>query len=275
MNSTTPDPKDACTADPTEDRHRGPDFAGRVAVLTGGAQGIGFAAAQIIGNGGAAIAILDWDQDAADRAVESLEARGITAVAAHSDVADQASVAAAFARVRSELGRVDVLVNNAGVAGPNRPVWETPPDFMRRMFEVHVMGAYHCIVEAVPGMIDAGYGRIVNVASVAGKEGNAGGGAYSAAKAGLIGLTKSLGKELAGEGQDVLANAITPGMVTTGIAGRSGVSEERNQQLTALIPMGRQAHPDELGQLIAFVASDRLTFTTGSVFDASGGRATY
>ncbi|WP_086709071.1 SDR family NAD(P)-dependent oxidoreductase [Streptomyces antimycoticus] len=256
-----------------DERHRGPDFSGRVAVVTGGAQGIGYAAAEIMGDGGAAVAILDWDKDAADRAVASLSARGIRALALHADVTDQSSVKSAFGDIRARFGRVDALVNNAGVAGPNRPVWETPPDFMRRMFEVHVMGAYHCIAEVVPGMIDVGYGRIVNVASVAGKEGNAGGGAYSAAKAGLIALTKSLGKELARK--DVLANAITPGMVTTGIGARSGVSEERNQQLTALIPMGRQAHPDELGHLIAFVASDRLTFTTGSVFDASGGRATY
>lgn len=273
MNVTTNAAEDEHMTDTREQRHRGPDFTGRVAVLTGGAQGIGYAAAQIMGGGGAAVAILDWDKEAADRAVAALSDRGIRALALNADVADQPSVTSAFDEVRATLGRPDILVNNAGVAGPNRPVWETPPDFMRRMLDIHVMGAYHCIVEAVPGMIDAGYGRIVNVASVAGKEGNAGGGAYSAAKAGLIALTKSLGKELARKG--VLANAVTPGMVTTGISTRSGVSEERNQQLTALIPMGRQAQPDELGHLIAFMASDLLTFTTGSVFDASGGRATY
>jgi 3-oxoacyl-[acyl-carrier protein] reductase len=241
--------------------------------VTGGAQGIGFAAAQIMADGGAAVALLDWDREAGLAAASRLESQGARALAVHADVSDQTSVKAAFAEVLAEYGHIDILVNNAGVAGPNRVLWETPPDFMRKMLDIHVMGAYHCIVEAVPVMIQGGYGRIVNVASVAGKEGNAGGGAYSAAKAGLIAMTKSLGKELAQK--DVIVNAVTPGMVTTGISSRSGVSEERNQQLTAMIPMGRQAQPDELGQLIAFAASDRLTFTTGSVFDASGGRATY
>lgn len=257
-----------------EQRMMAPDFTGRVAVLTGGAQGIGYAAASIMVAGGAAVALIDWDDDAAAVAVESLQARGGRAIALHADVADQGSVKAAFEEIDAAYGRVDVLVNNAGVAGPNRVLWETPPDFMKQMFDIHVMGAYHCIVEAVPRMLDGGYGRIVNVASVAGKEGNSGGGAYSAAKAGLIALTKSLGKELART--NVIANAITPGMVTTGLGARNGgVDEARQKQLTDMIPMGRQGRPGEIGELIAFAASERLSFTTGSVFDASGGRATY
>ena len=258
----------------SDKRSVAPDFSGRVAVLTGGAQGIGFAAACVMVDGGASVALIDWDDEAAAKAVASLKARGGRALALHADVADQASVKAAFQKIDATFGRVDVLVNNAGVAGPNRVVWETPPDFMKQMFDIHVMGAYHCIVEAVPRMLDGGYGRIVNVASVAGKEGNAGGGAYSAAKAGLIALTKSLGKELAKS--NIIANAVTPGMVTTGLGLRNGgVDEARQQQLTDMIPMGRQGRPSEIGELIAFAASDRLSFTTGSVIDASGGRATY
>jgi len=250
-----------------------PDFTGRVAVITGGSQGIGLASARIMAAGGATIAILDVDESTGREAVKSLVAHGGEAMVVRTDVSDQAQVKAAFKSVLEAYGRIDILVNNAGITGPASPVWEIQPEYFERLLRVHLLGAYYCIVEAVPQMLAHDYGRIVNVASVAGKEGNAGSGGYSAAKAGLIGLTKSLGKELAQT--NVLANAVTPGVIETNLGKRDGSTPEHIERLIAKIPMGRKGLPEEVGELIAFAASDLVTFTTASIFDASGGRTTY
>jgi NAD(P)-dependent dehydrogenase (short-subunit alcohol dehydrogenase family) len=250
------------------------DFSGRVAAVTGGSQGIGFAAADLMAAGGARIAILDIDEETSAKAVARLgENHGASAIAVRTDVSDQDAVKAAFARIDAEFGRLDVLVNNAGITGPASPVWEIPTEYFHRLLGVHLLGAFYCITEAVPMMLARDYGRIVNVASMAGKEGNAGSGGYSAAKAGLIALTKSMGKELARTG--VLANAVTPGVIETNLGKRDGSSPDHIAELIAKIPMGRKGQPSEVGELIAWLASDRCSFSTGAVFDASGGRATY
>jgi NAD(P)-dependent dehydrogenase (short-subunit alcohol dehydrogenase family) len=250
------------------------DFGDRVAAVTGGSQGIGFAAARIMAAGGARIVILDIDEEMSQKAVAHLaEVSDVPATAIHTDVSDQAAVKAAFAQIADDCGRLDVLVNNAGITGPASPVWEIETAYFQRLLAVHLLGAFYCITEAVPMMLANDYGRVVNVASVAGKEGNSGSGGYSAAKAGLIGLTKSLGKELALTG--IRANAVTPGVIETNLGKRDGSTPEHIARLIAKIPMGRKGQPDEVGELIAWVASDRCTFTTASVFDVSGGRTTY
>jgi 2-dehydro-3-deoxy-L-rhamnonate dehydrogenase (NAD+) len=249
------------------------EFTDRVAIVTGGARGIGYAAAQIMASRGAAVAVLDLDGDAASQAAQSLAPLGAGAIGLAADVSEPEAVQAAFEKTVSEFDKVDILVNNAGITGPTRNVWEIDPEYFDRLLKVHLLGAWHCIREAVPRMLEQDYGRIVNVASVAGKEGNPGSGGYSAAKAGLIALTKSLAKELATT--NVLANAVTPGVIDTEMARNSEASKEHMDLLKSKIPMGRVGRPEEVGELIAFAASDRVTFTTGSIFDASGGRTTY
>lgn len=249
------------------------EFTDRVAIVTGGARGIGYAAAQIMASRGAAVAVLDLDADAASKAADTLAPLGAGAIGLPADVSDPDAVRVAVEKTVSEFGKVDVLVNNAGITGPTRNVWEIEPEYFDRLLKVHLLGAWHCIREVVPRMLEQDYGRIVNVASVAGKEGNPGSGGYSAAKAGLIALTKSLAKELATT--NVLTNAVTPGVIDTGMARNSEASKEHMDLLKSKIPMGRVGRPEEVGELIAFAASDRVTFTTGSIFDASGGRTTY
>jgi 3-oxoacyl-[acyl-carrier protein] reductase len=249
------------------------DFTGRVAIVTGGARGIGRAAAEIMAAGGASVALLDLDgEEARVAAAELSDGRG-PALGLAVDVADPDQVHAVVRDVLAHYGHIDVLVNNAGISGPTTTLWEMDPDYFDRLLQVHLVGAWHCLREVVPHMRERDYGRIVNVASVAGKEGNAGSGGYSAAKAGLIAMTKSLAKELAGS--NVLANSVTPGVIDTEMARSSGASQEHMDLLISKIPMGRVGRPEEVGQLIAFAASDLVTFTTGSIFDASGGRTTY
>ena len=242
------------------------DLEGRVAAVTGGAQGIGRAAAERLAASGAAVAI--WDRDAA-QAARTAEAIGARAVAV--DMTDLAAVEAAEAETVKALGSLDVLVNNAGIAGPNAPLAEYPPEAWAAVMRLNLDGVFHGCRAVVPGMIARGYGRIVNVASVAGKEGNPNAGAYSASKAGVIALTKSLGKELAQH--DVSVNCVTPAAARTAIFEQ--MSEAHVAFMLSKIPRGRFVTVEEVASMIAWLASEEMRFTTGGVFDVSGGRATY
>lgn len=242
------------------------DLSGRKAIVTGGAKGIGLGIAQRLTNAGAAVAI--WDQNPMSRngATASTFAR-IEEV----DVADWRSVAAAYERTRAAFNNIDILVNNAGVNGPTVPTWEYPLDAWQRVIDVDLTGVFHCCRAVAADMQQTGYGRIVNIASVAGKEGNANGSAYSAAKAGVIALTKSLGKELAQSG--VTVNCLTPAMVETDLL--QEMTPEYIAGVKAKIPMGRFGTIQENADMVAWLCSAECSFTTGGVFDVSGGRATY
>jgi 3-oxoacyl-[acyl-carrier protein] reductase len=247
------------------------DLAGRAAVVTGGARGLGQACAERLLESGAAVSL--WDVDAAGlrSAAAVLGGAGRTVHVAEVDVTDERSVAAGAKSAEEALGKIDVLINNAGITGPNRTSWEYDPADWRRVIEVDLTGAFLCARAVVPGMIRRGYGRIVNMASVAGKEGNPNAPAYSAAKAGLIGFTKSLGKELATSG--VLVNCVTPAAAQTDLFRQ--MTEQHIAYMRAKIPMNRLAEPREIAALVAWLASEECSFSTGGVFDLSGGRATY
>jgi NAD(P)-dependent dehydrogenase (short-subunit alcohol dehydrogenase family) len=244
------------------------DFAGKRAVVTGGAQGIGFAIAAKLSAAGAQVAL--WDRDVAltGEAVANLGggARGVEV-----DVTNPESVAAAVVESTNEAGGIDILVNNAGIAGANATVWEYPLDEWRRVLDIDLNGVFYCCNAVAPVMIAQDYGRIVNIASIAGKEGNPNASAYSAAKAGVIALTKSLGKELADTG--IRVNCVTPAAARTRIFDQ--MSEEHIGYMLSKIPMGRFVAVEEVASLVAWLASDECAFSTGAVFDISGGRATY
>jgi 2-dehydro-3-deoxy-L-rhamnonate dehydrogenase (NAD+) len=244
------------------------DLKGRVAVITGGAQGIGYAVAERFIASGAKVVL--WDIDAALLA-KAQAALGAAASATSVELTDASAVAAATAAVLAQHARIDVLVNNAGITGGNAPTWELTPEMWRRTIDVNLVAPYLTCHSVVPTMIKQGYGRIVNVASVAGKEGNPNASHYSASKAGLIALTKSLAKELATKG--ILVNAVSPA------AAKTAIFEQMTQQhidyMLAKIPMGRFVEPHEIAAAIAWLASEDCSFTTGSVLDLSGGRATY
>jgi 2-dehydro-3-deoxy-L-rhamnonate dehydrogenase (NAD+) len=244
------------------------DFRNRRAVVTGGAAGIGFAVAQRLTASGAKVALWDRDERALASASERLDRKAVTQVI---DVADASAVERAAKSLSSELGGIDVLVCSAGITGPNSTTWEYPVEAWRQVFDVNVHGLFYCNRAFVPLMLDNGYGRIVNIASVAGKEGNPNAPAYSASKAAVIGLTKSLGKELAKTG--IRVNCVTPAAV------RTAIFEQMTQQhidfMLSKIPMGRFGSVDEIAALVCWLASEDCSFSTGAVFDASGGRATY
>ncbi len=246
------------------------DLAGRKAVVTGGARGIGLAIAERLLASGAEVSLWDMDAHALDAATKRLVGKGAV-YATVVDVADAASVNAACQAAIGQLGKIDILVNNAGITGPNRKTWEYSPEDWRKVLEVDLTGPFLCTRAIVPRMIKDGYGRIVNIASIAGKEGNPNAPAYSAAKAGLIGLTKSLGKELAGTG--VIVNCVTPAAVETEIFKQ--MTEEHIQYMLSKIPMGRFGKVGEIAALVAWLCSEDCSFSTGAVFDISGGRATY
>jgi 3-oxoacyl-[acyl-carrier protein] reductase len=213
-----------------------------------------------------------WDIDAAalDKAVASLK-QSDRVHAAIVDVTDEASIAAAVDALIRDAGRVDILVNNAGITGGNAPLWQLAPEVWRRVVEVNLVAPYLVCRAVVPHMIAAGYGRIVNIASIAGKDGNPDASHYSASKAGLIGLTKSLGKELATTG--VLVNAIAPAAAKTELFGQ--MSEAHIDYMLSKIPMNRFVTVDEIAAMVAWLASEECSFSTGAVFDISGGRAVY
>jgi len=246
------------------------DLSGRFAVVTGGAQGIGRAIVERFLDSGAAVAIWDRDRALAEKTAGELKARNrIAAVAV--DVTKLAEVERAREETTAAFGRIDILVNNAGIAGPNVKTWEYPPEAWAQVMAINLDGPFHCCRALVPGMIAQNYGRIVNIASIAGKEGNPNAPAYSASKAGLIALTKSLGKELADK--DIAVNAITPAAAKTAIFDQ--MSQEHIDYMLAKIPRGRFVLVEEIAALAAFCASADCSFTTGAVFDISGGRATY
>ena len=246
------------------------DLGGRVAVVTGGAQGIGRAIAERLLDSGAAVAL--WDANAATLAdcAAELRARGPVSTAVV-ELTDEAQVAASAASTLAAHGQIDVLVNNAGITGGNAPTWELEPAVWRRTLEVNLVAPYLVCRAVVPHMIGRGRGRIVNIASIAGKEGNPNASHYSASKAGLIALTKSLSKELATHG--VLVNAITPAVAKTAMF--DSMTAAHIEYMRAKIPMGRFLEPAEAAALVAWLASDDCSFSTGAVFDLSGGRATY
>jgi 3-oxoacyl-[acyl-carrier protein] reductase len=187
------------------------------------------------------------------------------------DVTDPGAVSAAVQTTRERFGGLDILVNNAGIAGPNHPLWEYPLEAWRQVVEVNLLGTFYCCRAVVPVMLDGGYGRIINIASIAGKEGNPQASAYSASKAGVIGLTKSLGKELACHG--ILVHCVTPAAVETDLFQQ--MTPEHIQYMLSRIPMGRFGQTTEIAALVAWLASEECSFSTGGVFDISGGRATY
>ena len=246
------------------------DLEGRRAVITGGAQGIGRAVAERFLESGAAVALWDLDADLLGQTAGELASRGrVHAVTA--DVTVPEAVEAALADTVSGLGKIDILVNNAGIAGPAVKVWDYPIEAWRQVIDLDLTAVFLCCRAVVPGMRARGYGRIVNIASIAGKEGNPNASAYSAAKAGVIALTKSLGKELAE--QDIAVNCVTPAAAKTRIFEQ--ITQEHIDYMLSKIPRGRFVTVEEVAALVAWLASEDCSFTTGGVFDISGGRATY
>ena len=246
------------------------DLAGRVAIVTGGVSGIGLAIAQRMAESGAALSL--WDRDATALARIAKELAAKTKVhTANVDVASHQQVAAAVKDTASALGKIDILVNSAGVAGANAMLWEFPVDEWVRVHNVNLHGVFYACREVVPYLQKNGYGRIVNIASVAGKEGNPSASAYSSSKAAVIGLTKSLGKELAKTG--IRVNCVTPAAVKTAIFDQ--MSQQHIDFMLSKIPMGRFGKIEEIAALVAWLCSEDCSFSTGAVFDLSGGRATY
>ena len=242
------------------------DLAGRGAVITGGAQGIGRAVAERLLGSGAQVAILDRDIDLARKTAEET---GATAVAV--EVSDWDSVSQAMDQARQALGSIDIAVFSAGIAGKNATVADYPVDEWRRVIDIDLTGIFHCCKAVLPSMREQGYGRIVNIASIAGKEGNPNAGAYSAAKAGVIALTKTLGKENAD--LDISVNCVTPAAARTAIFDQ--ISQEHIDYMLSKIPRGRFLEVGEAAAMIAWMCSAECAFTTGATFDLSGGRATY
>jgi 3-oxoacyl-[acyl-carrier protein] reductase len=243
---------------------------GRHAIVTGGARGIGLAIARRYLAAGASVAL--WDVDAAvlTGAQQALAPLG-TVSAELVDVRDEAQIARAASQSQERFGAIDILVNNAGVLGPTVPAWEHTPAQWRNVLDVNLTGAWLCCRAVAPVMLAQRRGRIVNIASVAGKEGNGFNAAYSASKAGLIALTKSLGKELATTG--VLVNVVAPAVISTPM--NDSTAPDVLAHITSLIPMRRIGRAEEVAELVAWLASDKVSFSTGAVYDISGGRATY
>ncbi|MBM7408124.1 MULTISPECIES: SDR family NAD(P)-dependent oxidoreductase [Sphingomonas] len=242
-------------------------FAGQVAVVTGGASGLGLASAKRIIAEGGKVALWDVNPEALAAAKDGIGAAHVVAL----DVSDQQAVEAAAAATFEALGRIDVLVASAGITGATKPAHEFPIDSWLRVIDINLNGIFYCVRAVVPYMLRHGYGRIVNVASVAGKEGNPNASAYSASKAGVIGFTKSLGKELAGSG--IIANALTPATFESPILAQ--LPQSQVDYMRSKIPMGRLGEVEESAAMVCFMASEECSFTTAATFDTSGGRTTF
>jgi 3-oxoacyl-[acyl-carrier protein] reductase len=246
------------------------DLKNRAAVITGGARGIGYAIAQRMLASGASVAL--WDLDAQRLALSAAELARAGKVTTHTvNVTDEAAVARATADTEAAHGRIDILVASAGITGPNVKTWEYTPQDFRQVLEINLVGLYLCNRAVVPVMMKHGYGRIVNIASIAGKEGNPNAPAYSASKAGVIALTKSLGKELAAT--NIRVNCITPAAAQTEMFAQ--MTQQHIDFMLSKIPMNRFVKVEEIAAMVGWMCSEECSFTTGSVFDISGGRATY
>lgn len=246
------------------------DLQGKCAIVTGGARGIGLAIAQRLLVSGASCSL--WDRDAEALALAAKDLAGLGNVhTAAVDLTQAASVDAAAGATFTAFGRVDILVNNAGIAGANKKTWEFTPEEWQQVLQVNLFGMFLCCRAVVPKMMEQAYGRIVNIASIAGKEGNPNASHYSASKAGVIALTKSLAKETARSG--VIVNCITPAVIKTDIFNQ--MSPEHIDYMLSKIPMGRFGLKEEAAALVAWLCSSDCSFSTGAVFDLSGGRATY
>lgn len=244
------------------------DFSGKTAVVTGGAQGIGLAVAERLLASGARVA--SWDMNS-DRNAASVQPYGDQACAVTCDVSNWDQVTRAVTETEAALGNIDIIVNSAGIAGPNATVEDYDNDDWNQIIAINLTGTYHVNKAVVPGMRSRGYGRILNIASIAGKEGNPNASAYSASKAGVIGFTKSLGKELAGH--DIAVNCVTPAAARTPIFDQ--MSQEHIDYMLAKIPRARFLEVEEAANMIVWLVSQENSFSTGAVFDLSGGRATY
>lgn len=247
------------------------DLSGQTALITGGAQGIGASIAQRLGQAGAAVAIADLNQTGADECAARLQGIGIDAYGIQLDVADSASVSAVFAQAEARLGKLDIVVNSAGIAGRAAPVSEQTDEDWQRVIDIDLNGVFYCCRAAINGMIRQDYGRIINIASVAGKEGNPNMSAYSAAKAAVIALTKSLAKEVARH--DICVNSISPAVIRTPILEQ--LTPEQVDYMTSRIPRGRPGKLEEVAAVVHFLASADCSFVTGQCYDVSGGRSTY
>jgi 3-oxoacyl-[acyl-carrier protein] reductase len=242
------------------------DLKDRHAVVTGGASGLGFAVAERLVASGAGVTIWDRDETAGRTAAAKLSGHAIVA-----DVSDLASITRATEATLAHASAIDVLINNAGITGPNAKLWDYPADAWREVFAVNLDGVFNCCRTVVPGMRARNYGRIVNIASVAGKDGNPNASAYSASKAAVIALTKSLGKELADTG--IRVNCVTPAAVRTPLFAQ--MTQAHIDYMLSKIPMGRFGESHEVAALVAWLATEECSFSTGAVFDLSGGRSTY
>lgn len=246
------------------------DLKNRHAVVTGGAQGIGLSIATRLIASGASVSIWDYDRVVLEAAIQQLEKTGhVTGEVVN--VSEVASVDRAAESTIDKYQRIDILVANAGIAGPNHTTWEYPVEEWQRVIDVNLLGIYYCCRAIVPHMLSQNYGRIVNVASIAGKEGNPNASAYSASKAGVIALTKSLGKETAAH--NIAVNCVTPAAARTRIFEQ--MSQEHVDYMLSKIPRGRFLEVDEVSAMVAWLVSEENSFTTAAVFDLSGGRATY
>ncbi len=246
------------------------DLTDRAAIVTGGARGIGRAIAERLLASGARVSLWDVDAAALERAAGEMASTGRVHTATV-DLADLASVQAAAGVTAAAFGKLDILVNNAGITGGNAKTWEIQPEDWRRVMDVNLNGPFYCCHAVVPFLLENGYGRIVNIASIAGKEGNPNAAHYSASKAGVIALTKSLGKELAGA--NITVNAVAPAVIATDILQQ--MQQSHIDYMLSRIPMGRFGKKDEAAALVAWLCSEECSFSTGAVFDLSGGRATY
>ena len=246
------------------------DLSGRCAVITGGAQGIGLSIAKRLLASGASVSLWDRDAELLSRTLKEFVRPDDVSISTV-DVSDPESVAAATEVTLQKHGRIDILVASAGIAGPNFKSWEYPIDEWKQIMDINLLGVFLCCRAIVPGMLERNYGRIVNIASIAGKEGNPNASAYSASKAGVIAFTKSLGKETADK--NIAVNCITPAAARTRIFDQ--LSQEHIDSMLSRIPRGRFLEVDEVAAMVAWLVSEENSFTTGAVFDLSGGRATY